>query len=81
MEQLEKFHEVIILEAEERVIEELKEVGKPFIMIINSVQPHHPDTEALRESLQEKYDIPVLAMSVEGMRESDVLNVLARSLI
>ena len=52
------------------MIEELKEVGKPFIMIINSAQPHHPDTEALRNKLQEKYDIPVLAMSVEGMRES-----------
>ncbi len=68
------------IEAEERVIEELKEVGKPFIMIINSVQPHHPDTILLRDSLQEKYDIPVLAMSVEGMKESDVLNVLREAL-
>lgn len=68
------------IEAEERVIEELKEVGKPFIIIINSVQPHHPDTVLLRDSLQEKYDIPVLAMSVEGMRESDVLNVLREAL-
>lgn len=68
------------IEAEERVIAELKEVGKPFIMIINSVQPHHPDTVLLRESLQEKYDIPVLAMSVEGMRETDVLNVLREAL-
>ena len=68
------------LEAEERVIEELKEVGKPFIMVINSVQPHHPDTAALMETLQEKYDIPVLAMSVESMREGDVLNVLREAL-
>ncbi len=68
------------IEAEERVIEELKEVGKPFIMIVNSVQPHHPDTILLRDSLQEKYDIPVLAMSVEGMKESDVLNVLREAL-
>ena len=36
------------IEAEERVIEELKEVGKPFIMIINSVQPHHPDTDLVK---------------------------------
>jgi stage IV sporulation protein A len=68
------------LEAEERVVEELKEVGKPFIMIVNSVQPHHPNTIALKESLQEKYDIPVLAMSVEGMRESDVYSVLREAL-
>ncbi|AMM93690.1 stage IV sporulation protein A [Peribacillus simplex] len=68
------------LDAEERVVEELKEVGKPFIMIVNSVQPHHPNTVALKESLQEKYDIPVLAMSVEGMRESDVYSVLREAL-
>lgn len=68
------------LEAEARVIDELKEVGKPFIMIINTVHPHHPETEALRQQLNETYDIPVLAMSVESMRESDVLNVLRESL-
>ena len=68
------------LEAEERVIEELKEVGKPFIMVINSVQPHHPNTEALRIELSERYDIPVLAMSVEGMREADVLSVMREAL-
>ncbi|MFD0048579.1 stage IV sporulation protein A [Actinomycetes bacterium NPDC127524] len=68
------------LEAEERVVEELKEVGKPFIMIVNSVQPHHPETVALKENLQDKYDIPVLAMSVEGMRETDVYSVLREAL-
>ncbi|MFD3446112.1 stage IV sporulation protein A [Microbacteriaceae bacterium 4G12] len=68
------------VEAEERVVNELKEVGKPFIMIINTVQPYHPDTEQLRQNLVEQYDIPVLAMSVEGMREGDVLNVLRESL-
>lgn len=68
------------LEAEERVIEELKEVGKPFIMVVNSAQPHHPNTESLRASLAEKYDIPVISMSVESMRESDVLNVMREAL-
>ncbi|WP_017728041.1 stage IV sporulation protein A [Halalkalibacterium ligniniphilum] len=64
------------LEAESRVIGELKEVGKPFIMIVNSVRPHHPDTEQLRRSLAEEHDIPVLAMSVESMTEQDINNVL-----
>jgi stage IV sporulation protein A len=49
-------------------------------MIINTVRPHHPDTEALRQQLIEKYDIPVLAMSVESMRETDVYNVLREAL-
>src|SRR5690606_35649133 len=68
------------VEAEERVINELKEVGKPFIMVINSARPHHSETEALRSQLQKKYDIPVLAMFVEGMREADVMNVLREAL-
>ncbi|WP_416826743.1 stage IV sporulation protein A [Ectobacillus polymachus] len=68
------------VDAEARVVNELKEVGKPFIMVINTVQPHHPDTEVLRQSLVEQYDIPVLAMSVEGMRENDVHSVLREAL-
>ncbi|MED1300968.1 stage IV sporulation protein A [[Bacillus thuringiensis] serovar konkukian] len=68
------------MEAEERVVNELKEVGKPFIMIINTVQPYHPDTEQLRQSLSEEYDIPVIAMSVESLRETDVYNVLREAL-
>ncbi|NGY92485.1 stage IV sporulation protein A [Bacillus megaterium] len=68
------------VEAEERVINELKEVGKPFIMVINTVQPYHPDTGKLRAKLNEKYDIPVLAMSVESMRDTDVMNVLREEL-
>ncbi|MDC3413057.1 stage IV sporulation protein A [Aquibacillus sp. 3ASR75-11] len=68
------------VDAEERVVEELKEVGKPFIMVVNSVQPHHQETELLRQELVEKYDIPVLAMSVESMSEHDVYNVLREAL-
>ncbi|KAB8138489.1 stage IV sporulation protein A [Gracilibacillus oryzae] len=64
------------IEAENRIVEELNEVGKPFIMIINSVQPYKQETELLRQELTEKFDIPVLAMSVESMTEHDINNVL-----
>jgi stage IV sporulation protein A len=63
-------------EMEERVVSELKEVGKPFIMILNSIQPHSEETEQLRGSLEEKYDIPVVAISVATMGESEILAVL-----
>jgi stage IV sporulation protein A len=68
------------LESEERVINELKEVGKPFIMVVNTSRPYHPETEQLRQELHEKHDIPVLAMSVESMTEHDVYNVLREAL-
>ncbi|PWU68635.1 MULTISPECIES: stage IV sporulation protein A [Gracilibacillus] len=64
------------VDAEARIVEELKEVGKPFIMVINSVQPFNQETELLRQELTEKFDIPVLAMSVESMTEHDINNVL-----
>src|SRR5699024_12229127 len=50
------------VEAEQKVIEELKEVGKPFIMVVNSMKPTSKDTELLRQSLSEDYDIAVVAM-------------------
>lgn len=68
------------VEAESKVVEELKEVGKPFIMVVNSVHPTSGETELFRQELSEKYDIPVLAMSVESMTEHDVYNVLREAL-
>lgn len=68
------------VEAESKVIEELKEVGKPFIMVINSVRPSSQDTELLRQELVENHDIPVLSMSIESMTEHDIYNVLREAL-
>lgn len=67
-------------DAEARVVDELKEVGKPFVMVVNSVKPTSKEAEFLRQDLKEKYDIPVLAMSVESMSEHDVYNVLREAL-
>lgn len=64
------------VDAEERVVNELKEVGKPFILIINSTHPNSPETSALRHELTEKYDIPVMAISVAQMGEEEVTGVL-----
>src|SRR5699024_792125 len=67
-------------EPEEKIVEEMKEVGKPFIMVINSARPTSHETELLRQELMEKYDIPVLAMNVETMTEHDVYNVMREAL-
>ncbi|MEX2416195.1 MAG: stage IV sporulation protein A [Paenibacillaceae bacterium] len=64
------------IQAEERVIEELREVGKPFIMILNSTTPNSESTLKLRNELAEKYDIPVIPLSVASMGEPEVMSVL-----
>lgn len=63
-------------EVEERIVNELKEVGKPFIMLLNSTRPYSESVQALRTQLVEKYDIPVIALSVATMGEEDILGVL-----
>ena len=64
------------VEAEERVIDELKEVGKPFVLIVNSTRPRSDEAIQLRGELQAKYDIPVMTMSVATMGEEEVMSVL-----
>ena len=68
------------LEAEERVITELQEIGKPFIIVLNSTHPTLPDTERLAESLKEQYQIPVLPINIEAMNEQDMYHILREAL-
>ena len=63
-------------EAEERVINELKELNKPFAVVLNSVYPNSPETVALAKSLQIKYDVPVLAVSCIDLEEKDIKQIL-----
>ena len=67
-------------EAETRVITELKNIGKPFIVILNSTHPSLPETEKLAEKLNEDYQVPVLPISVEAMTEKDMYNILREAL-
>ena len=68
------------IEAEERVINELKEIGKPFIVVLNSSHPMLPETERLAEKLRSDYGVPVLPISVENMGERDVYSILREAL-
>ncbi len=68
------------IEAEERVVSELKELGKPFIVVLNSTHPMVAETERLAESLQDKYNVPVMPISIENMTERDIYSILREAL-
>ncbi len=68
------------IKAEERVINELKELGKPFVIILNSRHPELDSTIALKESLQDKYGISVVTMDCLNMLVSDVEKVFEKLL-
>lgn len=75
-----ELNRVDYIEAENRVVAELKEIGKPFIVLLNSTHPMLPETERLAEKMQEEYNVPVLPISVENMTERDIYNILREAL-
>ncbi|NLI60706.1 MAG: stage IV sporulation protein A [Clostridiales bacterium] len=68
------------IEAEERVVNELKELNKPFVIILNSSTPKAPETVNMREALEEKYDVPVLLFDVMNLTLEDIDDILSNIL-
>jgi stage IV sporulation protein A len=60
------------VEAEERVIRELQEIKKPFVVILNSSRPKDSETLELKESLEEKYNVPVLCMNCAFLKTEEI---------
>ncbi|HPL52832.1 MAG TPA: stage IV sporulation protein A [Bacillota bacterium] len=68
------------IEAEERVIKELKELEKPFIILLNSAKPGAQETIELREALETKYSTPVIIVDALKMEISDLEGILGKIL-
>ena len=68
------------IEAENKVAEELSEIGKPYIIILNSAHPMLPETEELAQKLKAQYNVPVLPMNIDNMSERDSYNILREAL-
>ena len=64
-------------EAEERVVEELKSINKPFVMLLNSTSPESAQTLSLASRLTEKYNVPVMPVNCLEMEEDLIRQVLA----
>lgn len=59
-------------EAEERVINELKEINKPFMIILNSKNPNSSETKTLQKAMENKYGATVLILDIYNMNEDDI---------
>lgn len=64
------------LEAEERVITELKELGKPFLVVLNSQNPASDRAQAIRADLAARYDVTVVAANCLELTESAVTEII-----
>lgn len=68
------------IKAEERVINELKEIEKPFVIILNSKHPNLDSTVALKDNLESKYGVSVIAMDCLTMDVQDVERIFEKLL-
>lgn len=67
-------------ECEERIISELKDLSKPFAVVLNTLDPTSEETIALAQRLSEKYDKTVIPLSVADLDEQDVSSILTELL-
>lgn len=64
------------IDAEERVVSELKELGKPFAIILNSADPSSEEAIALAYQLEAKYGVPVALVSCLELDAEDIRHIL-----
>lgn len=67
-------------EAEERVINELKAIDKPFVVVLNCVNPKDKYSVELTEYLTYKHNVPVVAVSCMDLDEEDILDIIKKVL-
>lgn len=63
-------------ECEERVIRELKELGKPFVVILNTKSPDSAETKALASELTDKYDSKVIPVNCLELGEEEIKDII-----
>ena len=68
------------IEAEERVVNELKSMNKPFVIVLNSSIPYAAETISLANELQQKYNVPVIPTNCTMLNEDDINNILGEIL-
>jgi stage IV sporulation protein A len=68
------------IDAEERVINELKFINKPFVVLLNTVKPYAPESEKLRQDISEKYNAPVMACNCAQLKIEDINAIIERVL-
>lgn len=68
------------IQATEDVIKELKEIGKPFVIVVNSRNPKSINCMQMVENLKKKHDVPVIPLKVNEMNETDITDLLREAL-
>ena len=66
--------------AEEKTIQELKSIGKPFLILLNTQKPYSEETKSLQGKMEEKYGVSVLAVNCAQLRTEDINQIMRQVL-
>ena len=64
-------------EAEERVVDELKAINKPFVMLLNCTDPYSAYSKMLSDELSFKYKVPVIPVNCLEIDEETIRVILS----
>lgn len=67
-------------EAESRVVSELKELNKPFVIVLNTNNPYSQETQSLARNLEEKYGVSVIPTDCTNLNTEDINNIFGKIL-
>lgn len=68
------------IEAEERVVNELKEMNKPFVIVLNTSMPNSEETKLLAEELETKYNVAVIPTNCTMLSQEDINKIFGKIL-
>ena len=68
------------IEAEEKTVRELKNIGKPFVILINCKKPYSEEAKALAEELGQKYGVAAVPVNCEQMKPDDINEIMRQVL-
>ena len=63
-------------EAEEKTIMALKQINKPFIVLVNTAKPYGEEAKKIAKDIRNTYDVTALPMNIEQLRREDISIIL-----
>ena len=63
-------------DAEARVIQELKRIGKPFLVLLNSAEPEGENAKSLASEIAERYGVRCIPLNVLTLTETDIGEII-----
>ncbi len=67
-------------EVEEQLVDEMKELHKPFVIVLNTIEPNSNQTLELAKKLEDKYQVSVIPVDVSTLSDADIDKILKEAL-